>query len=47
MTPQLFALYVRYASGHVSVRTFDSAFDRALEMILLAAQPVTLTVKDF
>jgi hypothetical protein len=43
----VFALFVRYASGYVSVLTFASAFDRAIEMLTLAREPVTLRVQDY
>lgn len=43
----IYGLYITYASGHVSVHTFSSAFDRGLEMILLRHQPVTLQTKDW
>jgi len=37
-------LYITYASGYVHVRSFPTEFERALHMILLAAQPVTLRI---
>jgi len=43
----IFCLFVTYASGHVSVLTFDSQFDRALQMVMLSAQPVTLRCVDY
>lgn len=39
----IYALYVFYpATGRTSVLTFASAFDRALQLITLSAQPVRL-----
>lgn len=43
----IFALFVTYRDGYVSVLTFPTAFARALEVILLSAQPVTLRIQDF
>jgi hypothetical protein len=35
------------ATGHVSVLSFPTAFDRGLVMIALAAQPVTLRCTEY
>jgi hypothetical protein len=44
----IFALLITHAAtGYVQVQTFDSAFDRALVMIALSAQPVTMRVRDY
>jgi hypothetical protein len=37
-------LYVTYPTGYVHVLSFPTEFERALHMILLAAQPVTLRI---
>lgn len=42
----MFLLHLQYATGHALTIGFPSAFDRALHMILLAAQPVQLRVED-
>jgi hypothetical protein len=42
----MFLLHVRYASGYVSTIPFETAFARALVMIGLASQPVTLRMQD-
>jgi hypothetical protein len=44
----VFCLEVTYLhTGHTSVHTFPTAFDRALVMIALAAQPVRLRMLDY
>lgn len=44
----VFALFVTdIASGFVHVETFATAFDRALAMIRLQLEPVTLSTKDY
>jgi hypothetical protein len=44
----IFCLFVEYpATGYVHVETFDSAFERALKMITLSAQPVVLSTRDY
>lgn len=43
----IFAMYVTYASGYVHVETFPTQFDRALEVIRLASEPVTLRIADY
>ena len=44
----VYALYLSYPlTGHTTVLTFASAFDRALEMIALSAQPVVMRMKDY
>lgn len=45
--PSVFALYVTYESGYVSVLTFSDRLTRSLEMIMLEGFPVTLAMKDF
>lgn len=42
----MFLLHVCYASGDVHIVPFPSAFARALAMITLAGQPVTLRVSN-
>lgn len=37
-------LYIAYPTGRTSVLSFETAFDRALHIIMLAAQPVTLRI---
>lgn len=44
---KIYALYVRYANGYTSVQTWESPLLRALEVILLSSQPVTLTLVDY
>jgi hypothetical protein len=39
-------LTVTYDTGRVSVLTFASHFDRALVVVTLSAQPVTLTLTE-
>jgi len=39
-------LHIRHASGYIQTVTFPSAFARALVMITLRCQPVTLRVED-
>lgn len=44
----MFLLTVTYPqSGHVSVLSFPTAFDRALVLITLAAQPVILRCTEY
>lgn len=44
----MYLLTVTYAdSGRTSVLSFDSAFDRALVVITLSGQPVTLTCTEY
>jgi hypothetical protein len=44
----IFCLFIEHAAtGYVSVRTYPTAFDRALEMILLSAQPVILRTAEY
>lgn len=43
----MYLLYITHASGYVQVLTFPDTFSRALHMILLAAQPVTLRIGDY
>ena len=44
----VFALLVEYpATGYVSVRTYPTAFARALDVIVLSPQPLVLTLKDY
>lgn len=44
----VFTLFVSYQrTGHTTVLTFKSQFDRALEMIARSAQPVVLTMRDY
>lgn len=43
----VFALFITSRSGYVSVQTYPTAFDRALDMIRLASQPVVLRMKDY
>lgn len=43
----VYALFVTYASGHVSVRTYPSAFLRALEIVALSSQKVTMRIQDY
>jgi hypothetical protein len=43
----MFLLTITAASGRVSVVSFTSAFARALVMITLAGQPVTLTCAEY
>lgn len=38
----IWGLYITYASGYVSLHTFDRAEERGYEMILLRDLPVTL-----
>lgn len=43
----MFLLFITYpATGYVHVVTCPTRFDRALEMICLARQPVTLRIAD-
>ena len=35
------------ATHWVTVQTFDSAFERALRMIVLAPQPVVISIRDY
>jgi len=43
----MYILHIQYPStGYVQTLTFPDAFSRALHMILLATQPVTLRVQD-
>jgi len=39
-------LTVTYTTGRISVLAFPTAFERALAMITLAAQPVVLTIQE-
>ncbi len=41
-----YLLLVGYPSGRTSVLSFETHFDRALHVITLSAQPVTLTLQD-
>jgi hypothetical protein len=43
----IYCLTITYATGHVSVRTYPTAFDRALEVIALSSQPVVLRTRDY
>lgn len=43
----VYALFIRYASGYTSVRTYASAFLRALDIVALSSQPVTLNTRDY
>jgi hypothetical protein len=44
----VFALFTTFpATGFVHVETFPTAFDRALVMIQLASEPVTLRTVDY
>lgn len=43
----VFCLFIRYASGYTSVRTYDSAFLRGLDIVMLSSQPVTLRSQDY
>jgi hypothetical protein len=43
----VYALFVTHRSGYVRVLTFPTLFDRALHMVLLSAQPVTLRMVDY
>lgn len=44
----IYALLLDYPlTGHTTVRTYATAFDRALEMILLRDQPVVLRTVDY
>jgi hypothetical protein len=43
----MYFLVITYnETGHTSVRSYQTRFDRALEMILLSALPVRLRVVD-
>jgi len=42
----LYLLHIHHRSGHVQTLTFPSVFSRGLQMIALAAQPVTLRVEE-
>jgi hypothetical protein len=42
----MFLLHLRYASDVHQTLAFDSAFLRALHIILLAGQPVTMAIED-
>lgn len=45
--PHRFLLIVEFpATGHTTVLSFATRFDRGLQMIALAAQPVVLTTRD-
>lgn len=45
---KVFALYITCpVTGYVSVETFPTAFDRALEVIRLASQPVLLRIAEY
>lgn len=44
---KIYALYISYVNGYTAVRTYESALLRALEVILLANQPVSLTLVDY
>ena len=41
-----FLLHITYATGRVQTSAFPTAFARALEMVLLSTQPVTLRLED-
>lgn len=44
----IFALFLSYPlTGHTTVLTFASQFERALEMITLSAQPVVMRTVDY
>jgi hypothetical protein len=43
----VFCLFVTFPSGYLSVRTFATAFERALEVILLSSQPLILRTQDY
>jgi hypothetical protein len=44
----IYALFIEDpATGYQSVRTYSTAFLRALEMIVLAPQPLVLTTRDY
>jgi hypothetical protein len=43
----MFLLTITAANGRVSVVSFSTAFARALVMITLAGQPVTLTCAEY
>ena len=43
----VFALFVTHGSGYVHVETFPTPFDRALAVLTLARQPVTLRIADY
>lgn len=42
-----FFLYITFPTGVVQLLTFPSAFDRALVLITLSGQPVTLTCAEY
>ena len=42
----MFLLHVLYRSGHGQTLTFATTFDRALVIVTLSAQPVTLTIAE-
>ena len=44
----IFCLYITFPkTGYVRVETFSTAFDRALFMVGLSAQPVTLRIQNY
>jgi hypothetical protein len=43
----VYALFVTSPTGHISVLTFTSAFDRVLAQITLSSQPVTLRTQEY
>jgi len=43
----MFLLFVTHATGYVQVLTYPSLFDRVLEMIRLARDPVVLRTADY
>ena len=43
----VFCLFITHATGYVQVETFPTGFDRALAVIRLAEQPVTLRIADY
>ena len=43
----IYALFISYSTGYVKVETFPTEFDRALAVIRLAPQPVTLRLADY